>query len=394
MAHGRRFRFGVQTSTAASGDEWAALARQAEDLGYATMFLPDHFGDQLAPVPAMPRRPRPQRSCASAPSSSTTTTSTPWCWPRRWPRSTVLSGGRVELGLGAGWMISDYEQSGIPYDEPAVRVDRFEEGLAVIKGLLGPGPSPSRAPTTGSPAMDGLPKPVQQPGPPMLIGGGLKRMLTIAGREADIVGINPTMPNGAADADAARSGTADETDQKLAVGEGCRRRPLRRPGDQPVELRVLRHRRSPGPRSSSSRRCSASPPEELLEFPHALVGTIEQICEADRGQRRERWDASYIVVQVDAMEAMAPVVARPGRDLTQPGWRCRPGPNRPLPSTPRATSRSTTPLGARRRPSRPSPGWGPARSSAACTPWATRPRHHPPCSPGCPTRCAWFHSIR
>src|SRR5690606_22826052 len=119
-----------------------------------------------------------------------------------------LSGGRLEVGLGAGWMATDYEESGIAYEPPAVRVDRFEEGLSVVKGLFGPDPLTFEGGHYRITAHQGLPKPVQQPGPPILIGGGKRRMLNIAGREADIVGVNPTMPNGAADADAARSATA------------------------------------------------------------------------------------------------------------------------------------------------------------------------------------------
>ena len=308
MSHDRRFRFGVQTSTATSGDEWAALARQAEDLGYATMFLPDHFGDQLAPVPAL-----------AAAAAATTTLRVgalvfdndykhPVVLAKEMATIDVLSGGRLEIGLGAGWMTSDYEQSGIPYDKPSVRVDRFEEGLAVITGLLGPQPLTFEGTHYQVTGMNGLPKPIQQPGPPILIGGGLKRMLTLAGRHADIVGINPTIPNGEVDAEAARSGTAALTDQKLAWVRDAA-------GDRydELEINLLNYAcivtddrqqvaQDFAPRVGIS-------PEDLLEFPHALVGTVDEICESIE-TNRERWDASYIVVQRDAMEAMAPVVAR------------------------------------------------------------------------------------
>jgi probable F420-dependent oxidoreductase len=308
MSHDRRFRFGVQTSTATSGDEWAALARQAEDLGYATMFLPDHFGDQLAPVPAL-----------AAAAAATTTLRVgalvfdndykhPVVLAKEMATIDVLSGGRLEIGLGAGWMTSDYEQSGIPYDKPSVRVDRFEEGLAVITGLLGPQPLTFEGTHYQVTGMNGLPKPIQQPGPPILIGGGLKRMLTLAGRHADIVGINPTIPNGEVDAEAARSGTAALTDQKLAWVRDAA-------GDRydELEINLLNYACI----VTDDRQQVAQDfaplfgisPEDLLEFPHALVGTVDEICESIE-TNRERWDASYIVVQRDAMEAMAPVVAR------------------------------------------------------------------------------------
>ena len=307
MAHPRRFRFGIQLHTAVSGSEWAELARRAEDLGFDTLFLPDHFGDQLAPVPAM---------MAAADATSTLKVGClvfdndykhPVVLAKELATIDRLSGGRVEVGLGAGWMRSDYEQSGIPYEAGKVRVDRFEEGLTIIKGLLGPDPVTFEGEHYQIRGMEGLPKPIQA-APPILVGGGLKRMLTIAARQADIVGINPTMPNGAADADAARTGTAAQTDEKLgwvrdAAGD--------RYDDLEINLLNL------GCFVTDDRQGFAeqmSPlfgltPDELLEFPHALIGTTDEIAEVIEA-RRERWDASYLVVQADAMEAMGPIVAR------------------------------------------------------------------------------------
>lgn len=308
MPHPRPLRFGVQLSGATSGEDWAAQARRAEDLGFDTLLLPDHFGDQLAPVPAL---------AAAAAATTTLKVGTlvfdndykhPVVLAKELATIDVLSGGRLEIGLGAGWMLSDYQQSGIAYDSGPTRVDRFEEGLAVIKGLLGPGPFSFQGEHYQITELDGLPKPVQQPLPPIIVGGGLKRMLTIAGREADIVGINPTMPNGTADADAARSGTAELTDQKLqwvkdAAGA--------RYDDVEINLLTL------GCFITDDRDTLAEQfaplfgltTAQLLEFPHVFLGTEDQICEQIEA-RRDRWDASYIVVQSDALEAMAPIVAR------------------------------------------------------------------------------------
>jgi probable F420-dependent oxidoreductase len=220
----------------------------------------------------------------------------------------LLSDGRVELGLGAGWMASDYEQSGIPHDAASVRVDRMEEGIAVLKGLFADDAFTFSGRHYQINGLNGMPKPVQSPHPPLLIGGGKKRVLEIAGREADIIGINPTMPNGAVDADAARTGLAEETDKKLEwVRQGA--------GDRFDELEInlltfacmvtddredLIDKVAPA---------FGLAPADVAAFPHAMIGSIEQICE-DLEVRRERWQASYIVVQQDAMEPMAPVVAR------------------------------------------------------------------------------------
>ena len=108
----------------------------------------------------------------------------------------VLSGGRLEIGLGAGWLAEDYEQSGIPFDSNKVRVDRFEEGLAVIKGAMSSEPFSFAGEHYTIINYTGTPRSVQAPCPPILVGGGGKRVLTIAAREADIIGINSMMAAG------------------------------------------------------------------------------------------------------------------------------------------------------------------------------------------------------
>jgi probable F420-dependent oxidoreductase len=308
MSHPRRFRFGVQAHTASSGAAWADLARRAEEIGFSTLFLPDHFGDQLAPVPAL---------MAAADATSELRVGAlvldndyrhPLVLAKELATLDLLSGGRLEIGLGAGWMRSDYDESGIAYDSGAERVDRFEEGLAVVAGLLGPDPLTFEGKHYRITGHNGLPKPVQEPRPPILVGGGLKRMLTLAGHHADIVGINPTMPNGTADADAARSGTAEETDRKLTwVREAAGER------YDDLEMNFLNlgcfitddHREL----ADKLAPMFGLTADAVLGFPHVLMGTVEEICDTIEA-RRERWDASYIVIQHDAMEAMAPVVAR------------------------------------------------------------------------------------
>lgn len=308
MAHARRFRFGVQLHTAGSGAEWADLARRAEELGYSTLYLPDHFGDQLAPVPAL---------MAAADATSELKIGTlvfdndykhPVVLAKECATLDLLSGGRFELGIGAGWMNTDYEQSGIEMDRPKVRVDRMEEAITVLKNAFADGPQDFSGAHYRITGYDGLPKPAQRPHPPFLIGGGGKRVLSIAGREADIVGINPSIPNGAIDADAAKTGLAEVTDQKVAwVREAA--------GDRydDLEINMLTFaniitddRR--GTLESMAPLFGVSA-EEVSDYPHALIGTVDEISE-DLHRRRDRWDVSYLVVQGDSMETMAPVVAK------------------------------------------------------------------------------------
>jgi probable F420-dependent oxidoreductase len=308
MPHDRRFRFGIQLSNAPSGADWAALARKAEDLGFSTLFLPDHFGDQLAPVPAMQAAADATTDLRVGCLVFDNDYKHPVVLAKEIATIDVLSAGRVELGLGAGWMNSDYEQSGIQHDRAGVRIDRMEEGIAVMKGLFADGAFSYEGEHYRITAMDGLPKPVQRPHPPLLIGGGGKRVLSIAGREADIVGINPSIVSGNVDADAARNGAASLTDEKhewvkAAAGE-------RYPD---LELNMLIFAGIITDDAAGTKAMMAPlfglEPDELDEYPHALIGSVESICE-DLQRRRDRWDVSYVVVQGDAMDALAPVVAR------------------------------------------------------------------------------------
>ena len=308
MAHARPFRFGVQLSTAPSGEAWATLARRAEDLGYSSLFLPDHFGDQLAPVPAMQAAADATTSLRVGCLVFDNDYKHPVVLAKEIATIDVLSGGRVELGIGAGWMNSDYEQSGIQHDRAGVRIDRMEEGIAVLKGLFADGAYSFEGDHYRITGLDGQPKPVQRPHPPILIGGGAKRVLTIAGREADIVGVNPSIVSGQVDADAARSGAADVTDQKL---EWVRAAAGDRYTDIEINMLIFAAMLTDDPAGTKA---SMAPlfglePGDIDDYPHAWIGSVESICD-DLQKRRERWDVSYLVVQGDAMEAMAPVVER------------------------------------------------------------------------------------
>lgn len=308
MAHARPFRFGVQLASAPDAATWVEMARRAEDAGYSTLFMPDHFGDQLSPTVAL-----------QAAADATTTLRVgslvydndyrhPVVLAKDCATIDLLSGGRLELGIGAGWMTSDYQQSGIPMDPPKVRVERMEEAVAVLKGAFADGPFTHRGEHYTVEGYDGHPKPVQRPHPPLLIGGGLKRVLSFAAREAQIVGINPTIPNGAVDADAARSGTAAETDRKVAwVREAA--------GDRfaEIELNALQFATIVTDDRAGTIEVMAPlfgiAPDDVADYPHALIGTVDEICD-DLEARRERWGFSYVVVQGDSFQPFAPVVER------------------------------------------------------------------------------------
>jgi probable F420-dependent oxidoreductase len=303
----RPFRFGVQASTAASGAAWTELARAVEGEGFSTLTMPDHFNDQLAPVPAL--------AAAAAVTSSLRIGALVWDNDYKHPvvlakelaTMDVLSEGRVEVGLGAGWMRSDYEQAGLSYDPPGVRVTRFEEGIAVLKGLFGEGSFSFSGTHYEIRDLDGYPKPVQQPHPPFLIGAGGPRMLAIAGREADIVGVNFTLTSGAVDASALESGSLEAVEAKLA---GVRAAAGERYADIELNIRAFFVQVTPDRRGAAERIASfiGFTPEQVLESPFALIGSPAAIVETLL-ERRERLGFSYVIVGAGDVEAFAPVVA-------------------------------------------------------------------------------------
>jgi probable F420-dependent oxidoreductase len=308
VAHDRRFRFGAQIFNAPDAKSWTATARKVEDLGYSSLFVPDHFGEQLAPVPAL----------MAAADATTSLRVGALVWDNDYKHPVVLakeaatldllSGGRLEFGIGAGWMNTDYEQSGIPKERDSVRIARLAEAVEIYKGLWGPGPFSFQGEHYQITELDGLPKPAQQPGPPLLIGGGGPNMLALVGRHADIAGINPSIPKGYADASTVAEVRPETLDRKLSV---LREAAGDRFGD--LELNILVFASTIGANASSKREQFAQgfgvTVEDLDASPYAWVGSPSEIADQLRAAR-ERWGVSYFVVQGDsAMEAAAPIVA-------------------------------------------------------------------------------------
>jgi len=304
----RPFRFGVTASTAADASAWVRLARLVESLGYSTLAMPDHYSDnQLAPVPAL---------MAAADATETLRVGA-LVWDNDYKHPVVLakelatidllSGGRLEIGIGAGWMAIDYAQTGMTYDSNKVRVDRFEEGLAVIKGALTGEPFSFSGDHYTITDYTGSPRPVQAPCPPILIGAGGRRMLTIAATQADIIGVNGNLAAGVVGPAAIATMTAAAVDDKLAVVRDAAGARL-----DAIELNV----RAFVVRITDDRAAVMDQIAGLFsvdrslvaESPFALIGTPAQLVE-DLLRRRERWGLSYVIVGADDVEAFAPVVA-------------------------------------------------------------------------------------
>jgi probable F420-dependent oxidoreductase len=226
----------------------------------------------------------------------------------------ILTDRRFEFGLGTGYLHEDYEQSGIELQSPSIRVSRFEEAVQVIKGLFADDPFTCEGNYYKIHNLNRLPKPVQKPHPPLLLGGGSKRMLSVAAREADIVSINiRTTPEGGFDAS---SITPEATDQKIAwVREAAGAR------FHDLELNVLVFpvvTDQPRQAAEQMLREWNMPTDEanidaFLDESVSLFGTVDHIVEVLQA-RRQRFGFFYIAVgeyyQADVMERFAPVIAR------------------------------------------------------------------------------------
>ena len=269
--------------------------------------MPDHFTDQLAPVPAL-------MSVADA-TSKLRVGALVWDNDYKHPvvlakelaTMDLLSDGRLELGIGAGWMISDYEQSGIPYDRAGLRIDRMIEGIDVMKGCFAQGEFSYAGKHYTITNYNGTPKPIQAPCPPILIGGGGKRVLTYAAQVADIIGINATMSAGAVGPEAISTMTAEAVDEKVDI---VREAVGSRLDHVEMNIRAFMVNITDDATGAISRLAQGIGVEEKMvaDTPFALMGPPSKLIE-DLIARRERWGFSYVIVGGEDIEKFAPVVA-------------------------------------------------------------------------------------
>jgi probable F420-dependent oxidoreductase len=318
------FRFGALEVFAMSGTAWMEQARVVEGNGFSTLQIVDHLGPMWSPVPAL---------TAAAVATDTLRVGTqvfandyrhPVQLAKEAATLDVISDGRFEFGLGAGWSVSDYTEMGIPFDSAKVRIDRLEESIAVIKGCWGNEPVTFEGAHYTIANCAGMPKPVQSGGPPLLIGGGGKRMLRIAGREADIVGLNfdlrsnaePGQPapsvGGIMTPKIAATGTAEMVDEKIAWvrdGAGGRFDDL----ELNITAFVLMVTDDPQGAAEGVAAELGITPQQVLELPFALIGPVEQMADT-LIERRERYGINYITFPMpmipDAYNLLAPLVKR------------------------------------------------------------------------------------
>jgi probable F420-dependent oxidoreductase len=308
MGKQRAFRFAVQEHRAPSATAWKDKARLVESLGYSALYLPDHFTHQLAPIAALMAAADATTALRVGSLVFDNDYRHPVVLAKEAATLDLLSDGRFDLGLGAGWLAADYEQAGMPFDRPGTRIGRMEEALQIIKGLFAGGPYSFAGEHYQVKDIVGWPLPVYKPHPPILLGGGGRRMLRLAAREADIVNVNFDLREGRVNNDLVRTGLAEATDEKLAwINDAAGDRVER------IELSVTiffaNITDEPESVASAIAARFGSEPKVVLDMPHFLIGTVDELVEALR-RRRDRYGISYVIVPGEATEIFAPVVAR------------------------------------------------------------------------------------
>jgi probable F420-dependent oxidoreductase len=315
----RPFRFGVQSFNADSGEEWAAQARQAESLGYSAFHLADHI---LGAGPALERANHPEQNLAAIPAMAYAAAVTSsikigcrvFCIDYHNPVVLIksamtidkLSNGRLEFGLGAGWVTEEYAALGLQMDSPAVRIDRLADVVEGIKAFRGDAMLSVDNDTIKWKEFTGVPKPV---GPaPIMIGGGSPRILRLAGREADIASLNFNNRSGMIGPDGVQLSSEAETQKKIGwIKEGAGER-----FDQ-LEIEIGAYftfvMDDASPVLGQFAQMFGLSEEEMAKHPHALFGSVDAICD-ELERRRALHGISYITIGKDNMESFAPVVKR------------------------------------------------------------------------------------
>ena len=328
------FRFAVQSFNAESASQWRDRARKVEDLGYSALHVADHI---LGPGPALDRSQHPVQNLAAVPAMCFAAAATTdlrigcrvFCIDYRLPVMLIkealtidlLSEGRLELGLGAGWLADEYRAIGLKLDSPGRRIKRLENAIGAFRQFAGADAVSVANDDVSWSEFEGVPKafasssassrPSTQPGaalPPLMIGGGAPKILGLAGREADIASLNFNNRSGMIGPDGVSLSTSEETAKKIGwIRDGAGQR------FDSIELEIGAYftvvTPDPEPVLGQFAQGFGLTPEEMANHPHALIGSVDQIVDTLQA-RHEAFGISYITVGDAAMEMFAPVVAK------------------------------------------------------------------------------------
>ena len=316
----RPFRFGLQSYSATSPQDWRDQARRAEELGFSTFSVADHV---IGPGPKLAATNHPVQDVAAVPAMAVAIEATntisigarvfcadyrqPVMFAKELATLAFFAEGRLEIGIGAGWLQGEYEAMGVEWERAGVRLDRLEETIQLIRAHFADGQIEVNGKHVRATGFEGVPK-VPTGLPPIMIGGGARRVLGIAGREADIVSLNFNNSSGAIGAAGVGSSTAELTSQKIEwirAGAGDR-------FDQ-IELEIAAYftvvTDDRDGTLSKMAPMFALEPEQFGVHPHALIGSVDSICD-QLVERRETYGISYITFAGRTVESVAPIVAK------------------------------------------------------------------------------------
>jgi probable F420-dependent oxidoreductase len=301
------FRFALQASGAASPAAWKELARKTEDLGYCTLYMPDHLDDQWAPMIAL---------TVAAEATTVLRVGTlvldndfrhPVVLAKEAATLDLVTNGRFEFGMGAGWQRTDYDQSGISMEPAAMRIERLAESLEIMRALWGKGRADFVGEHYSVQGALGSPIPATPGGPPLVIGGGSRRILTLAGRYAHVASIVPSLAAGVVGTEMAAESVVEKYRDRV---EWVRHAAEGRAEEIEFQcwtaaVQVVPNRDELIDKMAPAFGLTAA---QLRAAPIALIGTVKEIVDTLR-ERRESLGFSYIVVHEAEMEALGPVIA-------------------------------------------------------------------------------------
>jgi len=297
----RRFRFGVR-HTGSTLEEWQHVARKAEDLGFSTLVVQDHVDKQLAPLLAL-------MSAAAVTSTlrlGTVVLNNDFRHPALLAKEAatvdVLTNGRLELGLGAGWLPADYQQTGLAFEAPSTRLARLAETVQICKTFFTAESVTFHGKYYQIEALDAFPTTTQKPHPPIMIGGRQRRVLSLAARQADIVSISMLDPRGPG---LPQPPTYAEKARWVQAAAGSRY-PHIELHVSVSHVEVSAHRQAALAQLATRLQIT---PQDVLQSPTTLVGSVDAIVEQLHAWR-EQCDVSYFIVPSRLMDGLAPVIAR------------------------------------------------------------------------------------
>jgi probable F420-dependent oxidoreductase len=316
----RPFRFGLQAFEAADATQWFTVVRETEQAGYSTLFTSDHYFGPGAISEATGHRPVDMAPLVSIAAAAAITTTLrvgcrvfacdfhhPVVLAKELATLDVLSEGRVEVGLGAGWVRAEYDGLGVTMAPPGERIEKVGEYVELLRAHWAGEQLDIDRRHTHATGFAGRPVPVQPNGPPIMIGGGAPKVLALAGRHADIVSINFNNSSGRLGGSSVASSGAEQTAQKIGwIRDGAGER------FPSIEIEIGAYFVAIGPGAAAARDAMAArfgvSAAELMDHPHALIGSVDDVC-ATLVERRERLGISYVTVAQRHLEEFAPVVA-------------------------------------------------------------------------------------